>query len=235
MLLDEVDDRLGQVVLAREVGAVFHVGDDHQRAHRGDERIVPVVALGLVLDEILRLEHLADVVEVRPHAHQQAAGADRFGRRLGERRHGDRVVVRARRRRISSCNSGWAGSPSSIRLRSVCTPNTFSTVGSSTVMSEPAITDHRATVKPLLQQRRQCLAVERADAERREESDRRGREADQQQLAARAHLPQHEHGAGDRRAPHQRLRHRVAERDHHDQRHARRQQAAPFPAGTRPR
>ena len=45
VLLDEVDDRLGKVVLPREVGAVLHVGDDHQRAHRRHQRVVAVVAL----------------------------------------------------------------------------------------------------------------------------------------------------------------------------------------------
>ena len=57
---------------------------------------MPIVALPLVFGEVARLEHLADVVEIGADAHQQAAGADRFGRRLGQRRHGDRMVVRAR-------------------------------------------------------------------------------------------------------------------------------------------
>ena len=57
------------------------------------------VAVGradLVLDEVMRLEHLADVVEIGPDAHEQGVGADPLGRGLGDRAHGDRVVVRAR-------------------------------------------------------------------------------------------------------------------------------------------
>ena len=45
-------------------------------------------------------------------------------------------------RRTSSCNNGWAGSPSSIKLKSVCTPNTRSTIGKRHVISEPATIAH---------------------------------------------------------------------------------------------
>ena len=38
VLLDEVDDRLGDVVLPRQVGAVFDVRDDDQRAHGRHQR-----------------------------------------------------------------------------------------------------------------------------------------------------------------------------------------------------
>ena len=51
----------------------------------------------LVLDEIAGLEHFADVVEIGPHADQQATGPDAFGGRFGDRGHVDRMVVRARR------------------------------------------------------------------------------------------------------------------------------------------
>ena len=97
VLLDEVDDRLGQVVLPGQVGAVLDVGDDHQRAHGRHQRLVAVVVVPLVLDEVARLEHLADVVEVGADADQQPLGADALGGRLGDRGHGDRVVVGARR------------------------------------------------------------------------------------------------------------------------------------------
>ena len=97
MLLDHVDDRLRQMTLPRQVRAVLDVGDDYQRAHGRHQRLVAVGLGALVLDEIARLEHLADVVEIGPHADQQAAGADVFRRRLGDRAHGDRVVVCARR------------------------------------------------------------------------------------------------------------------------------------------
>ena len=83
-------------MLPGQVGAVLDVGDDDQRAHGRHQRLVPVGVVPLVLDEVARLEHLADVVEIGPHAHQQALGADAFGRRLGDRSHVDRVVVGAR-------------------------------------------------------------------------------------------------------------------------------------------
>ncbi len=96
VLFDEVDDRLGQIVLAGQIGSVLDVGNDDQRAHGRHERIVPVRAGPLVLDEIVRLEHLADVVKVSSHAYQQATGPDAFGRRFGNGGHVDRVVVRSR-------------------------------------------------------------------------------------------------------------------------------------------
>ena len=49
----------------------------------------------LVLDEVLRLEHLADVVEVAADAGQQRIGADGLGARLGQGRHGHAVRVGA--------------------------------------------------------------------------------------------------------------------------------------------
>ena len=55
-----------------------------------------LVGADLVLDEVVRLEHLADVVEIGPDADQQGIGADPLGRRLGDGADGDRVVVRAR-------------------------------------------------------------------------------------------------------------------------------------------
>ena len=97
MLGDQVDDRLRQPVLPGQIGAVLDVGDDHQRAHGRHERLVAVVVGALILDEIARLEHLADVVEIGPHADQQSAGVDAFGGGLGDRADGDRVVVGARR------------------------------------------------------------------------------------------------------------------------------------------
>ena len=96
VLLDQVDDRLGQVVLPGQVDAVLDVADDDQRAHRRRQVGVAVGGAGLVLDEIVRLEHLADVVEVRPDPDQQGVGPDPLGGGLGDRADGHRVVVRAR-------------------------------------------------------------------------------------------------------------------------------------------
>ena len=115
----------------------------------GHQRLVPVVALPLVLDEVARLEHLADVVEVGPDANQQPPGADRFGGGFGDRADGDRMVVRAR---VPGgpvpAAAGWAGSPSSSRLMSVSTPNKRSTNGSRPVIRDPAIKHHSASTAP---------------------------------------------------------------------------------------
>ena len=96
MLLDEIDDRFRQIVLSGQVGPVLDVGDDDQRAHGGHDRVVPVRAGSLVFDEIVGLQHLADVVKINAHANQQAAGYNAFGRRFGNRGDIDRVVVSAR-------------------------------------------------------------------------------------------------------------------------------------------
>ncbi len=85
VLLDQVDDPLGQVVLSAQVDAVLDVADDDQRAHRRGQVGVPVGCTRLVLDEIVGLEHLADVVEVGPDAHQQGMGPDPLGGPLGDR------------------------------------------------------------------------------------------------------------------------------------------------------
>jgi hypothetical protein len=64
VLLDEVDDWLRQMMLPRQIGTVLDVRDDDQRAHGRHERFVPVGVLSLILNEVPRFEHLADVVEV---------------------------------------------------------------------------------------------------------------------------------------------------------------------------
>ena len=95
VLLDEIDDRLRQLVLAGEGHAVFDVADDDQRAEGRLQDVMAVLA-GLVLDEVLRLEHLADVVIVRADSHQQPIGADPFRGRFGNRGDRNRMVVRSR-------------------------------------------------------------------------------------------------------------------------------------------
>ena len=130
VLFDEVDQRLGQVVLVGEIDAVLDVADDDQRAHGRGQMVVPAVgAFGHVLDEVLRLEHLADVVEIGSHADEQSVGADGIGRRFADGCHGDRMVVRAGRAATSSCSSGCEMSLISSRLMSVTTPKVDSTNG----------------------------------------------------------------------------------------------------------
>ena len=71
VLFDEVDQRLWQMVLLGQVDAVFDVADDDQRAHGRGQIVVPALfAVGHVLHEVMRLEHLADVVEIRPDPDQ---------------------------------------------------------------------------------------------------------------------------------------------------------------------
>ena len=71
VLGDEVDDRRGQTVFPGERDAILHMPNDDKRAQGGLEDIVAVLAR-LVLDEILRLEHLADVVKVGSHPNKEA-------------------------------------------------------------------------------------------------------------------------------------------------------------------
>ena len=86
VLLDQVDDRLGQVVLPAQVDAVLDVADDDQRAHRRGELGVAVGRTDLVLDEVVRLEHLADVVKIGPDA-------DQAGRRRRSRSAADSAMA----------------------------------------------------------------------------------------------------------------------------------------------
>ena len=95
VLLDQVDDRLGQVVLPAQVDPVLDVADDDQRAHGRCELGVPAGRADLVFHEVVGLEHLADVVKIGSDANQQGIGADALGRRLGDGADGDRVVMGA--------------------------------------------------------------------------------------------------------------------------------------------
>ena len=76
--------------------AVLHMADDDQGAQGRFELVVTIVA-GLVFDEVVRLEHLADVVKVAADADQQMIGPDGLRGRLGQRRHRDAVRVGSRR------------------------------------------------------------------------------------------------------------------------------------------
>ena len=98
VLLDEIDDRFGQMMLSGKLGAVFDMSDYYQRAHGRDERLQTIFfVFSLILDEVARLEHLADIVVIRAHANQQPSCPDGVGGRFGDRAHGDRMVIRARR------------------------------------------------------------------------------------------------------------------------------------------
>ncbi len=79
MLFDKIDDRLRKMMLTRPSRPVFDVGDDHQRAHSGLERCMPILAKRLVFNKVGGLEHLSDVVKVRSDSRQQAMGLDAVG------------------------------------------------------------------------------------------------------------------------------------------------------------
>ena len=93
---DRVADRLRQLVRSSQLEPGLDVVGHDQRRHPRRQVVVRIGA-ALVLDEVLGLRELADVVVVAAHARQQWVGADRLGRRLGEVRHGQRVLERARR------------------------------------------------------------------------------------------------------------------------------------------
>ena len=76
MLLNQVDDSSGEVMQASQLNSVLDVRNDHDRAHRGIEVVVFVLSTLLVLDEVFRLAHFANVVKVGPDAAEQAIGAD---------------------------------------------------------------------------------------------------------------------------------------------------------------
>ena len=72
-------------MLPAEVNSVFHVPDDDERAHGRRQLGVPISWADLVFNEIMRLEHLADVVEISPDPHQKAVCADALGGRFRDR------------------------------------------------------------------------------------------------------------------------------------------------------
>src|SRR5262249_9833993 len=115
--------------------AVLDVADDDQRAQGRLQGVVAVLA-GLVLDEVVRLEHLSDVVEVAADAGPQRGGAHGLPPPPGPRL--PRPSARVRARRTSSCNSGCEPSPSSSRRTSVTTAKRRSTRGSRPLTTKPA-------------------------------------------------------------------------------------------------
>ena len=92
----QVPDPLGQADLLRQFEAVFHVAGNDQAAHVRRKRLVLVDSEHLVLHEILRFEHLAQVVIIRADSHKQRVGANGFGRRLGQGSDHKTVVIGAR-------------------------------------------------------------------------------------------------------------------------------------------
>src|SRR5262249_3347429 len=96
MLVDEVYNRPRKSVFLCQRHAIFDMSDYDEGAKSGLKRIVTILSR-LVLDEILRLQHLADVVKIAAHACQKRISANRLGSRLRERRNSHAVRVRPRR------------------------------------------------------------------------------------------------------------------------------------------
>ena len=114
----EVDDPLVQARLARGDDALGDVREDRVARHLRRQLIVRARLAGLeVLDEVLRLQRLAEVVEVGADAHEPAVGADRVRRDLGHVRHHQAVLPRARRLLAIWRSSGCERSSSSTACR----------------------------------------------------------------------------------------------------------------------
>ena len=94
---DGVEDRLGELVLLSDGGTIDDVVDDDPSGLVGLEAVVGVGSAALVLDEELRLERLADVVEVAGNAGAQGMGTDGLRSSLRQRGDGHGVVIGARR------------------------------------------------------------------------------------------------------------------------------------------
>ena len=196
VLLDQVDDRLGQVVLPAQVDAVLDVADDDQRAHRRGELGVAVGRADLVLDEVVRLEHLADVVEIGPDADEQGIGADALGGRLGDGPDGDRVVVGARARRTSSWSSGMGVVAQLEQADARDDPQGTLEKGQAAAQEEAGHQAPAAPPEAVAADQVERLILPQARGPGHEEVGERGRGADLDQLGAGADLAQGEHARG---------------------------------------
>jgi len=98
-----------QTVRPRHLDTVFDVPHDDQQTPGWAEPIVPIQPCFLILHEVLGLVHLPDVVVQRAHVRQQRVGLDRVRRGLGDARHVERVVVRARGTLLELAEQGLLG------------------------------------------------------------------------------------------------------------------------------
>ena len=89
-------------MLPAELHPVLHVANNDQRAHCGCQVRMFIRRHRLILDEVVWLEHLADVVKICADPDQKRIRADALGGSLGDRAHRHRVIVRAGARRTSS-------------------------------------------------------------------------------------------------------------------------------------
>ena len=97
MFLDDVDHALIEFVFERKIDALFHVSEDDQRAHCRRKIIVRIALEVHVFGEVFRLHQFADVVEIGTDTTKRGVRADLLRGRLGQVRHDQTVMVRARR------------------------------------------------------------------------------------------------------------------------------------------
>ena len=76
-----------------------------------------VLHTGLVVYEIVGLDHLADIVVVGAHPGEERVGSHHLGRPLGQVAYNQRVVVGARASRMSLRKTGWSGEQALISWR----------------------------------------------------------------------------------------------------------------------
>ena len=76
---DEVDDSLGEAVLACQVAAFVYMADDDLSARIRVEATMRIIAFGMVLGEEIGTAGFADVVIIRAHTCQLSISADGFG------------------------------------------------------------------------------------------------------------------------------------------------------------
>ena len=111
VLQNELQHQLRDLLLLRKADPVRDVLPDDRRGRLGLQLVVRVPAAVLVLHEIVRFQHLADVVVQHADTTQQPVGADLVRSRLCKVRDVDRVRVR------TGCVEGQ---PFQKRTRGVC-------------------------------------------------------------------------------------------------------------------
>ncbi len=97
VLLNEIDDRLRRVCVAEPDRRRPSRAHDDQRAHGRHQSFVAISLLALILHEVVRLEHLADVVVVRATRTSSPRPPMRSAAASAIEDHVDRVVVGAGR------------------------------------------------------------------------------------------------------------------------------------------
>ena len=96
VLADDIDDLGVELVFEGQIHALLHMGDDNESTHRRSEVVVGIRAVGDVFGEVVGLDDLADVVEIRGDAADCGIRSDDFCGGFREVRDGQAVMVGAR-------------------------------------------------------------------------------------------------------------------------------------------